>query len=346
MIQENLVYSYHTTLAKLNRQGMFSSAKILKNIAQSLECCNDIDIQKNDILIYHKSILDILLKDRTTKRNILWATAGYDGYGKCYSANCEIKISLITGKYKNIIQPRICKNLKNKRARTKDKAEVFTPSWVCNAQNNLIDEQWFCRKDIFNIQTEQSWITNYQKIEFKKQKGNTWKDYVISKRIEIACGEAPYLVSRYDTVTGKKIDIVDRVGLLDRKLRVINENTETLDAWMKWTVKAYKSIYGYEYQGDNLLLARENLLYTFIDNMKYKFNIFPTLNQLKKIANIISWNIWQMDGLTGTVPVKAMQEQLILGLFEDDKRQECLVKDWNTNTVIKYNSLLQKAKNE
>ena len=56
---------------------MFSSAKILKNIAQSLECCNDIDIQENDILIYHKSILDILLKDRTTKRNILWATAGY-----------------------------------------------------------------------------------------------------------------------------------------------------------------------------------------------------------------------------------------------------------------------------
>ena len=53
--------------------------------------------------------------------------------------------------------------------------------------------------------------------------------YVISKRIEITCGEAPYLVSRYDTVTGKKIDVVDRVGLLDRKLRVINENTETLD---------------------------------------------------------------------------------------------------------------------
>lgn len=53
-----------------------------------------------------------------------------------------------------------------------------------------------------------------------------------------------------------------------------------------------------------------------------------------------------MDGLTGTVPVKAMQEQLILGLFEDDKRQECLVKDWNTNTVIKYNSLLQRDKNE
>lgn len=65
-------------------------------------------------MIYHKSILDILLKDRTTKRNILWATAGYDSYGKCYSANCEIKISLITGKYKDIIQPRICKNLKIK----------------------------------------------------------------------------------------------------------------------------------------------------------------------------------------------------------------------------------------
>jgi hypothetical protein len=29
-------------------------------------------------------------------------------------------------------------------------AEVFTPSWICNAQNNLIDNTWFGRDNVFN----------------------------------------------------------------------------------------------------------------------------------------------------------------------------------------------------
>lgn len=35
------------------------------------------------------------------------------------------------------------------------------------------------------------------------------------------------MVSRYDTVTGETISISQRIGLLDRKLRVVSENTET-----------------------------------------------------------------------------------------------------------------------
>ena len=50
---------------------------------------------------------------------------------------------------------------------------------------------------------------------------------VVAFRLEISCGEAPYLVSRYDTVTGETIPISQRIGLLDRKLRVISENTDT-----------------------------------------------------------------------------------------------------------------------
>ena len=38
----------------------------------------------------------------------------------------------------------------------------------------------------------------------------------------------------------------------------------------------------FEFQGDNLLLARENLLYTFIDYMRYALKRTPTLNELKK----------------------------------------------------------------
>lgn len=37
-------------------------------------------------------------------------------------------------------------------------AEVFTPSWVCNKQNNLVDEKWFGYANPFNIEQEKTWI--------------------------------------------------------------------------------------------------------------------------------------------------------------------------------------------
>ena len=95
------------------------------------------------------------------------------------------------------------KALEHQTNRTRDKAEVFTPSWICNAQNNLVDEQWFGRKDVFNIQKEMSWKATADKIAFPDDRQHTWQKYVDAQRLEISCGEAPYLVSRYDIVTGK-----------------------------------------------------------------------------------------------------------------------------------------------
>ena len=40
-------------------------------------------------------------------------------------------------------------------------------------------------------------------------------------------------------------------------------------------------IYGYEWQGDNLFLVRESLLYTFVDYYKAKFGKKPQLKSLK-----------------------------------------------------------------
>ena len=120
--------------------------------------------------------------------------------------------------------------------------------------------------------------------------------------MELSCGEAPYLVSRYDTTTGKPILLKRRIGLLDRKLRVVSENTENVEDWYKWAVFAFKSVYGFEWQGDNLLLARENLLYSFCDYYKAKFGGSPSRQQMLEIANIISWNIWQMDGRPQYMP--------------------------------------------
>ena len=113
--------------------------------------------------------------------------------------------------------------------------------------NNLCDEEWFEKKDVFNQQEERRWITNKEKIKFPDTKN--WTQYVDSRRLEITCGEAPYLVSRYDASTGDYIKLHNRIGILDRKMRVVNENTEDKDEWYRWTTRAFQSIYGYEYRG-------------------------------------------------------------------------------------------------
>lgn len=221
-----------------------------------MELDKNIDILEDTIVKWDPEILEILLKDRTTNKNIIWGTDDYEYMGKDYQAKYPILIPLITGKNNNIIKPRILKSKENQITRTKSKAEVFTPSWVCNAQCNLIDNAWFGRKNVFNIEKEKYWETQLEKIEFPKDKNKSWMKYVDENRLEITCGEAPYLVSRYDTVSGEYIEIQNRIGFLDRKLRVVNENTEDEKDWLKWSERAFQSIYGFEFQGDNLLLAR------------------------------------------------------------------------------------------
>lgn len=95
------------------------------------------------------------------------------------------------------------------------------------------------------METEQGWNTIIEPVEFGSQKGRGWKDYVSAKRMEITCGEAPYLVSRYDTVTEERIPVKNRIWLLDRKLRIVSENYHTEDKWLRFTRKAFQSVYGY-----------------------------------------------------------------------------------------------------
>jgi hypothetical protein len=82
---------------------------------------------------------------------------------------------------------------------------------------------------------------------------------------------------------------------LDRKLRVINENIDDTGEWLEAAQTAYKNIYGFEWQGDSLLLAREALLIGFIENYKLKFGKEPLLKSIQYIAYLISRNVWQMD---------------------------------------------------
>lgn len=311
-----------------------------------------IDILENKILEQYPTVLETLLRDHTTQKNIFWATENYKHIGKSYSFKSEILTNLITGENGNIIMPRVQKDKILQQSRSKDMAEVFTPSWICNAQNNIIDNAWFQKKNVFNKEIKQSngmssWIVNMDKISFSKDK--TWKHYVSDKRLEMACGEAPYITSRYDTTTGEYIPIENRIGILDRKLRVISENVDVSGEWLKAAQTAYKSTYAFEWQGDSLLLAREAMLYTFIENYKSKFGKEPLLKSIKYMAYIISWNVWQMDGLKGVVPntcrtvietnvdlfgAEETQSTECIGCLKEDLTKHngiyCLVKDWAT----------------
>lgn len=302
-----------------------------------------VDVIENKIYSLSPSLLSILLKDQTTKKNLRWATTTYMKYGELYSPERYIKAELLIGPNLNLLTPRVSKSSDEQRERTKTKGEVFTPSWICNMQINIVDEIWFNRKNVFNTETQYGWKTNKRKISFSKKLAKTWQDYVLDSRLEITCGEAPYLVSRYDVVKGNVIPVMDRIGILDRKLRIVNENVEDEPSWNEWAIKAYQSTYGFDYQGDNVLIARENLLYTFIDNVLHKYNHYPELSMLKRIANIISWNIWQMDGMSFTVPFSERKiESSQISLFDIDDEPSLIepimakIKDWDTNTTIQF----------
>lgn len=308
----------------------------------------EIDILENEILEQYPGVLDILLRDHTTRKNIFWATSNYEDIGEEYAYKRQILPKLITGNNGNIIMPRVQKDKILQQSRARNMAEVFTPSWICNSQNNLIDHSWFQKENIFNKEIELSdgswtWKMNPKKIVFPKNK--IWKNYVSDKRLEIACGEAPYITSRYDTTTGAFIPVNQRIGILDRKFRIINENVDTSGAWLKAAQIAFTSTYAYEWQGDSLLLAREAMLFSFIENYRWKFEKEPLLKSIKYIAYIISWNVWQMDGLKGVVPNSCVEKsKIIANLFDEYETNHIKCEGCEKDKITKHTGVYSLVK--
>ena len=350
------------------------------------------DISENQLLVsYGEKVCMNLLKDHTTQQNIYWATDSYADLGEEFTFYAPITLDKITSYisdegvvatkeqydaivkqtpearlcYQEMIRPRAVKSKQEQTQRAKDKAEVFTPAWICNAQNNLIDEAWFGRNEgLFNApdpNDPHKWINNEEKILFPE--GKTWQDYVADMRLEITCGEAPYLCNRYDAVTGEyNQNVKYRIGMLDRKLRIVSENTKDSKEWILWAKVALRSTYGFEWQGDNLLLAREALFFTFEEHYiarfgEKKFNQ-NKMRMMPGAAYIISWNVWQMDGLTYGLPgyqpfVEEKRDKYVqLSLFSGDTKEEkrkpspherfCLIKDFLDGVNIQKATLCSK----
>lgn len=283
-----------------------------------------VNISENNLRDKMPSVFNILLIDRTksTKsctQNIIWANENYIKYDvEKYSPTSEIKIELITGEHNNIIQPRALKATDLQKKRTRAIAEVFTPIETLKEQIDEIDK-------------------NYQNDDLETYTKRTW--------IEITCGEGPYIVTRYNVVTGNFIYLDERVGFLDRKLKRINKECDIKDKWKELVNEAYKATYAFEWNGDSLLLARENLLYTYFDYYYDKWNSEPSLEDIEEIALIISYNIFQMDGLKCIIPLSDVEpkknEQLnlfnkiekIVKKTPNKKGQYVKIMNWKKNKM-------------
>ena len=306
-----------------------------------------------------QAVLDTLLKDRSTGKNIIWATDPPEELQTVMYEPVTDRSQITTQQlgltHYEVVLPRMMKQTDTQQQRTRKKGEVFSPAWVCNKMNNALDADWFRGLGAeetagqFTVELPQGWQTVEMPVQFPACKGKTpaWVQYVQSRRLEVTCGEAPFLVSRYDAATGEMISVARRIGILDRKLRVVSENAATEDEWRKYATHAVQSTYGYEYQGDNLLLARVNLLLTYAEHLQARWQRKPTKEELQPIANIISWNLWQMDGLRLSVPGgKPQPEAEQLDLFsmfgtveEQTPAVSCKVKNWRSNKTQNFETI-------
>lgn len=282
-----------------------------------------VDVDENTLFRKSRELLKILLTDRTTNRNIIWATNTYERMGKGFGAKDSITIKHVTGEQVKLIRPRIEKMKYEQKNRTKRKAEVFTPTWIVKMQNDVVEQE-------------------FSNLSLKEYTAKIW--------LEITCGEAPYMVNRYDAVSGNPVSLSERVGFLDRKLQRINAEIDNPSEWIIFVKKAYESSFGYEFQGDSLLIARENLLYTFIDYYQEKFKYEPDLQLQLDIARIISYNVFQADGLKDIVPLSEKTSGVEqISLFEDFFEPKIFkqemsgvpvkIKNWRSKRMVEFRML-------
>ena len=285
-----------------------------------------------------QAVLPLLLADKSTGRNIIWATDPPQALSDTVTDKSEMTPAQLHQLGFEAIQARAGKQADAQQQRTRRRGEVCTPAWVCNKMINALDADWFGREGVFNTEQPQGWQAREGRVEFPASKGKTplWQQYIDSRRLEITCGEAPFLASRYDAATGQMIPVQQRIGILDRKLRVVSETVKEEKEWLYWAKRAVQATYGYEYQGDNLLLARTNLLLTFAEHLQARWQRSSTTQELKSTANIIAWNLWQMDGLKRSIPGGKLHpdtEQLdLFSMFGDAEESvpsvSCKVKNW------------------
>ena len=326
-------------------------------MAPAIGNIGDIDLVARVRRRYGLDVLETLLVDRTTRNNIIWADREYANLGAGYEPYDEITPTKISDR--RVIEPRVVKSIDQQAWRTKEKAEVFTPSWLCKQMVDCLDDAFFGSEPSGFVEGAETGLTEMRMRSLAVD--GRWKGYVDNRLLEITCGEAPFICSPYDATTGEFVPTGERIGFLDRKLRVVSLFARAdYETWWKWAVRAVEASYGYEYQGDNLLIARINVLDTVSAYKEAAWNEKLDSDEARLVARIVSWNLWQMDGLRGCVPSEwdvPEEENPQMSMFdlegfldepeEDDGEPEqptlfavpCMVYDWRARKPQTWESL-------
>ena len=100
------------------------------------------------------------------------------------------------------------------------------------------------------------------------------------------------------------------------------------------------------------MIGRINLLLTFIEYYRKRWQDEPDVKLLQGITNRIAWNLWQMDGLKDTVPLgKPYTSYQQIDLFEEEsnptdveKREAipCKIYDWRRDNSVLFMKLKER----
>ena len=112
-----------------------------------------------------------------------------------------------------------------------------------------------------------------------------------------------------------------------------------------------------------MLLARENLFYSFIEYYEERWGESPSIDKKIEVAKIISWNIFQMDGLKMVIPNSCKHgviDKDDSDLFNEEKLVICegcktnnpskhngipvKIMDWEKHETIEFRSLYTKKR--
>lgn len=175
----------------------------------------------------------------------------------------------------------------------------------------------------------------------KKMTDLFWDDPEVRKLsatyLEITCGEAPFITTLRDMQDGRPIPVEERVGILDRKLAEADRLSETDSDFLPLAYLALTSVYGYEFQGDNLFFGRCNVLTCFLEAYERRYKAPAPAWVVNEAAEVVRWNFWQMDGLSCRLPIygkngeglhhcktKKAKEEWLKGT------RQCMIKNWDT----------------
>lgn len=275
--------THNTALKKL----LASRVTRLKNVKNVKFLANKFNNSSSHVFLNNQEI---------TKENILWANSS------CHQIESNLRFfHQVKEKHIKLIVPRCMKDNEDKKKRTVSSAEVFTPQWLVSEQTQTVDQKEFD----FPFYHKKGLVT---KCFVKNSYTDTnWYNYVSMNVLELACGEAPYLVNPYNPITGEHNPVkingkYTRIGILDKKLILVSEYCDSMIDWVAFSMVALKTTYGVEYQGDNLYLARKNILQTIMDYFSDKFGEELDEDIAGFFAEVISWNFIQLDALKGVTP--------------------------------------------